>query len=234
MPGGDLLERAPQRARSVPRTHARPSHRAAPRRRHRTVAFAAAAAVVTGAAVTTLLLSGAGTDAGAAPDQAVAELDPSPVSQETRTVTCWDGTSASQVKQCGVPSGRDGLATVFPSLDAGCAATAPLVGGKAEVFTCRGSGYVIRYTRWQPGFDRFAAFSADNRGLGSEWVVGRQFAGRVWASREQTSDGVRHFKWTATYRAMPFSVEVQATSKAGRSAGMASVGTALPRHLGLG
>ena len=133
-----------------------------------------------------------------------------------------------------MPSGRDGLATVFPSLDASCVATTPVVGGKAEVFTCRGHGYVTRYTRWQPGFDRFAAFSADNRGLGSEWVVGRQFAGRVWASREQTSDGVRHFKWTATYRAMPFSVEVQATSLAGRSAGMASVVTALPRQLGLG
>ena len=113
-------------------------------------------------------------------------------------------------------------------------ATTPVVGGKAEVFTCRGRGYVTRYTRWQPGFDRFAVFSADNHGLGSEWVVGRQFAGRVWASREQTGDGVRHFKWTATYRAMPFSVEVQSTSRAGRSAGMAAVVSALPRQLGLG
>lgn len=234
MPGGDLLVRAPQRARSLPRTHTRPTHRAAPRRRRRTVVFAAVAVVLSGAGVVTPLLSGAGPDARATPDPAVTDLDPSPVAQETATVTCWDGTSATRAKACGVPLGRDGLATVFPSLDASCVATTPVVGGKAEVFTCRGQGHVTRYTRWQPGFDRFAAFSADNRGLGSEWAVGRQFAGRVWASREQTSDGLRHFRWTATYRAMPFSVEVQATSLAGRSAGMASVDVALPRQLGLG
>jgi hypothetical protein len=183
---------------------------------------------------TTFLLRGAGSDAGAAPGAAVTNLDPSPVAQETGTVTCWDGTAAAAVKTCGVPSGRDGLATVFLSLDKSCVATPPVVGGKAEVFTCRGRGFVVRYTRWHPGFDRFGVFSEENGGLGSEWVVGRQFAGRVWASREQTSDGTRHFRWTATYRAQPFSVEVQATSLAGRSAGMASVVAVVPRHLGLG
>ena len=106
------------------------------------------------------------------------------------------------------------------------------MGGKVEVFTCRASGYVIRYTRWQPGFDRFAVFSEDNGGLGSEWIVGREFAGRRWASREQTTNGLRHFKWTATYRAQPFSVEVQSTTLAGRIAGMAEVDAVSARLLG--
>jgi hypothetical protein len=199
------------------------------------VAAAAVAVALGGAAVTTtLLLSGAGVDAGAAPHPAVAAIDPSPVANETGGVACWDGTSSARVSGCGVPSGREGLATVFPSLRRSCATTAPVVGGKAEVFTCRGSGYVIRYTRWHPGFDRFAVFSSVNRGQGSEWVVGHEFAGRVWASRELTSDGLRHFRWSATYRAQPFSVEVQATSLAGRAAGMAAVDAVAPDRLGRG
>jgi hypothetical protein len=192
-------------------------------------------AALGGAAVTTILLldGGSGAGATATPDRVVTNLDPSPVAQETGAVTCWDGTAATAVKKCGVPSGREGVATIFPSLDKTCDATPPVVGGKVEVYTCRGHGFVVRYTRWHPGFDRFGVFGEENGGLGSEWVVGRQFAGRVWASREQTSNGVRHFRWTATYRAQPFSVEVQATSLAGRSAGIASVVAALPRHLGL-
>lgn len=190
-------------------------------------------AALGGAAVTTVLLhTGDGLGAGAGANPAVNGLDPSPVAVETGGVTCWDGTSATRVTECGVPSGRDGLATVFPALDKTCAGTAPVVGGKVEVFTCRGSGYVVRYTRWQPGFDRFAVFSEDNRGLGSEWTVGHEFAGRRWASRELTSDGLRHYKWTATYRAQPFSVEVQATSLAGRTAGMAAVDAVSARRLG--
>jgi hypothetical protein len=183
--------------------------------------------------MTTILLQpGDGVRAGAPPDSAVTDLDASAAAVETASLTCWDGSSAALASECGVPSGRDGLATVFPSLDSTCAATPPVVGGKAEVFTCRGSGYVIRYTRWEPGFDRFAVFSEDNRGLGSEWTVGHEFAGRRWVSREQTGNGQRHFRWTATYRAQPFSVEVQATSLAGRSAGMAAVDAVAPRRLG--
>ena len=171
---------------------------------------------------------GTGTD----PSSTVPGLDPSPVSGATRDVACWDGTSASRVEACGVPYGRTGLRSVFPSLDKTCTGTSPVVGGKVEVFTCRADGYVIRYTRWEPGFDRFAVFSADNRGLGSQWFVGRGFAGRRWVSREQTSNDLRHFKWTATYRAQPFSVEVQSTTLAGRTAGMSAVEAIPARMLG--
>jgi hypothetical protein len=212
-----------------------PAHRAAPNRRRLSVALAAVVATLGGIAVTSLLLGPeASPGAEGTAHQAVTDLDAVPVVEQTGSVTCWDGTRASLVTECGVPSGRDGVATIFPSLDRSCAATAPVVAGKAEVFTCRASDYVIRYTRWEQGFDRFSVFSEANRGPGSEWTVGHEFAGRSWASREQVGNGVRHFRWTATYRAQPFSVEVQATSLAGRAAGMAAVDAVAPRHLGRG
>ena len=192
-------------------------------------------AALGGATVAAILLQpqrGEGLDAGTAPNPVVSDLDASPVSAAEPGVTCWDGTSSSRAADCSVPSGRAGLATVFPSLDSSCAGTAPVIGGNVEVFTCLRSGYVVRYTRWQPGFDRFAVFSADNRGPGSVWVVGRQFAGRRWASREQTGNGARHFTWTATYRAEPFSVEVRSRTQAGRAAGMAEVEAVSARRLG--
>lgn len=244
MPGTlEVAHRAPHGARAIrparaPDHAVAPAHRAAAHRatanlRRRTVTATAVLAALGGATLTAVLLqSSNGQASGAGTNPRVTHLDPSPVSVAMRDVTCWDGTTASRVAACGVPYGRKGLASVFPSLDKSCARTAPVVGGKVEVFTCRGSGYVVRYTRWEPGFDRFAVFSADNRGLGSEWVVGREFAGRRWVSREQTGDGQRHFKWTATYRAQPFSVEVQSTSPAGRDAGMAAVDAVSARLLG--
>ena len=240
MPGTlEVAHRAPHGERGLTRARpARiPSHRAAHRAsaslRRRTSAAAAVFAALGGAAVSMVLLQtddaqGTGTDA----NPTMRGPDPSPVSSATRDVACWDGTSASRVEACGVPYGRKGLRSVFPSLDKTCAGTSPVVGGKVEVFTCRASGYVIRYTRWEPGFDRFAVFSAENRGLGSQWSVGREFAGRRWVSREQTSNDLRHFKWTATYRAQPFSVEVRSTTLAGRTAGMAEVAAVAARSLG--
>ena len=191
-------------------------------------------AALGGGAVTTVLLQtgdAQGSGAGANPTTGLA---PSPVAVETSTMSCWDGTSASQVQACGVPFGREGLASVFPSLDGTCAATTAVVAGKVEVFTCRGTGYVTRYTRWEPGFDRFAVFSEDSREVGTEWTVGHEFAGRSWASSERAGDGVRRFKWAATYRAQPFSVEVQSTSLAGRRAGTAAVDAVAARLLGRG
>jgi hypothetical protein len=191
------------------------------------------AAMGAAAATTVLLHLGANPGPGeAAPSQVVTDLVPSPVSGDTREITCWDGTATSAVKECGVPAGRAGLVTVFPSLSERCTETDPLVGGKVEVFTCRGEGHVIRYTRWKPGFDRFAVFTEENGGSGGEWKLGGDLAGRRWSSQGTTSDSVRHFLWTATYRAQPFSVEVQATTKAGRSAGVAAVKVVAPRRLG--
>ena len=248
MSGGSLVVRrahlgvrssAPTRSRVTrePGAHGKhlplgaPAHRAAPRRR-RGVAVVGVLAALGGATVATFLLQPVGgLNPGAGPGSARADLDTRSVSVAAG-VTCWDGTSAARARECGLPSGRAGLATVFPSLDATCARTTPVVGGKVEVFTCRGSDYVIRYARWQPGFDRFAVFGEVHHGVGSKWVVAREFAGRRWASREQTTDGMRHFRWTATYRAQPFSVEVRSASLAGRSAGMAAVDVVAARLLG--
>src|SRR3954452_7893646 len=172
--GGAVVRRAPAGSRSVP-----PAHRATASRR-RSAAIVGVLAALGGAAVTTFLLGpGGGPGAGGPPKPSGTEVDQSPAALETGGITCWDGTSATLVKECGVPSGRAGVATVFPSLDTTCAATSPVVDGKAEVYTCNGGDFVVRYPRWEPGYDRFATFSEDNRGLGSVWTVNHEFAGRV-------------------------------------------------------
>ena len=147
------------------------------------MALAAVAVILSGAAVVAPLVSGAGSDTGAAPDPVVTDLDPSPVAHETVSITCWDGSSVARATQCGVPSGRDGLATVFPSLDA---SSWPRPRSWAARPRSSPAGAVATWpaTRaGQPGFDRFAAFSEDNRGLGSEWVVGRQFTTALGVTR---------------------------------------------------
>ena len=92
-----------------------PAHRAAPSHR-RSVAVVGVLAALGGATVAAILLQPDGSlGAGATPNAAVPDLDASPVAVDMRDVTCWDGTSAITAKQCGVPSGRDGVATIFPA-----------------------------------------------------------------------------------------------------------------------
>lgn len=207
---------------------------------------AAGVLVALGAAVTTLVLVGpdAGLvggplgDVGTATQQPqVQELPaagPSPVAGRAAARECWDGASVAAVRDCDVPAGRAGLATVFAGVRDGCRVTEPEVAGKLEVVTCRSSDHVVRYTRWTAGFDRFSWFDDEHAGRGTRWRVGGEFAGRTWTASEQTADGVTHDRWTATYRAWPLSVEVQATTTTGRAAGVAEVGAIAPTLVGLG
>ncbi|MXG91326.1 hypothetical protein [Nocardioides flavescens] len=154
-----------------------------------------------------------------------------------RDRTCWDGARVASVRECTTPAGAVGLATVFAELseDVGCRATRAVVVGKVEVLTCRAEDHVVRYTRWQAGFDRFAWFDAEHATSGSRWLVDGEFAGRTWTAAVPVSagGGQLRYRWSATYRAWPLSVEVESASARGRAAGVAEVEARAPRLVGL-
>ncbi|WP_205472863.1 hypothetical protein [Nocardioides sp. SYSU D00038] len=132
------------------------------------------------------------------------------------------------------PATADGLplTTVFPSLDpAACAERGDiLVVGKTEVWECKTPELLVRYTRWEDGFDRFGYYDEANRGFAStEWLVDGVLAGRTWESTDRTVP--RQEQWSATYRDWPFSVSVEATGDAVRDAGVAAVEALAPGEL---
>ena len=73
------------------------------------------------------------------------------------TVTCWDGTSASRLGDCGQPTGPEGLQWVFPSMkNESCtnlAASTGGPGGRVQLWECRdatpdGTPIKIHYSQW--------------------------------------------------------------------------------------
>ena len=146
------------------------------------------------------------------------------------TVGCWNGTDAPSRQDCGLPSGPEGLATVFPSM-AGCAATTSTVAGKVEVFECAYGDFIVRYTRWAQGFDRYGYLDSANGVEAAEWYAQGEFAGRQWTSYE--SGDPQPYQWSATYRYFPYSVSVEGTSEAARQRGVAAVVVTAPSRIGL-
>lgn len=157
---------------------------------------------------------------------------PETTSPPAAAVTCWDGQARSSREACSVPVGASGLATVFPSMS-GCSATSFTVAGKAEVFECTYSGFLIRYTRWVSGFDRYAYLDSANGVPGAEWWVDGEFAGRQWTSFEDSSSESEPYQWSASYRYQPYSVSVEGVSKSARAEGMAMLRVRKPSEVRL-
>ncbi len=166
-----------------------------------------------------------------------ASVSPTPArtptpSQEEPTVACWDGSDASTREACGVPAGPDGLATVFPSSQ-GCGSIVPSVAGKVEVYECGYGDFLIRYTRWAQGYDRYGYLDAANGVDGAQWSVGGEFAGRQWTSYESGPGENQPYQWSASFRYYPYSVSVEGTSMAARKRGRAMVAVTAPSSIGL-
>jgi tetratricopeptide (TPR) repeat protein len=149
-------------------------------------------------------------------------------------VTCWDGSSADTRRECPVPTGTEGLATVFPSMDDACEpASWELAEGVAEVFDCVYDDYTILYTRWERGADRYAAIDARSAGAApGVWTIDGTFAGRTWTGVPQPGRA-RPFVWRATYRYWPYEVLVKGVDEDARATGMDQVEARTPREIGL-
>lgn len=163
-------------------------------------------------------------------------LPPTPTDADTDTLapyTCWDGRGAAERADCTVPTGFAGMRTVFPGLDSDyCTAKTASVAGKAEVYECVYTDYLVRYSRWTVGYDRYGYYDAAAGIDGQEWWVAGEFAGRMWTTLEPpTTD--RPWQWSATYRYSPFSVSVESRTKAGRTAGITNTAIRPPAEIGL-
>lgn len=170
-------------------------------------------------------------EASATPPPRAPATSPSP-----RPVTCWDGSRQDLASSCSTPTGRLGMATVFPDLGAGCTKQNAVVGGKAEVYTCEYDGFLLRYTRWAPEVDRDEYYRRANPGAATEpWLIQTEVAGTSWTSyeEEEAERGEQPWQWSATYAEHPFSVSVEGTTAANRARGIAAVHAAHPSAIGL-
>lgn len=158
-----------------------------------------------------------------------------PVVSSAPTVACWNGQDGANRAACGVPAGVEGLQTVFPSMRSCRQESTPGAGvaGKAEIYVCSYDEFLIRYTRWDQGYDRYGYLNSTNQVRGVRWEVGNELAGRQWTSYEDSPSEDEPYQWSATYRDHPYSLSVEAISPAARQRGLAQVKVAAPSHIGL-
>jgi hypothetical protein len=148
-------------------------------------------------------------------------------------VTCWDASSAPDARQCPVPSGRAGMATVFPGLTSACAQVDSPIEGKAEVYECLRDGFVVRYTRWDPGFDKERYYEVENQVAGQPWDISGEPAGLQWLSLEDDPAEEQPYQWSAAYAGLPFSLSIEGDTSADRSAGVTALALVAPSRVGL-
>lgn len=161
---------------------------------------------------------------------AVRQSGPEP--RDPVSVSCWDGSAVASAAECPLPTGLEGLRSVFPSLRPDCAIRDSRE-GKAEIFVCGGRGLVIRYSRWDPFIDRIAYFHDENPdSFIATWNAGGTEAGVQWTSRE-TRDEKQPWQWSATYASHPYSISVEGATKADRRRGIKQVRAVSPGQIGL-
>jgi hypothetical protein len=148
-------------------------------------------------------------------------------------VTCWDNSSAPDAAHCSVPTGLAGMATVFPGLTAACTLKDSPIEGKAEVYECQHDGFIVRFTRWDPGFDKESYYTVENQVASQQWEVGGEPAGLQWFSIENDPEETEPYQWSAAYDGQPFSLSVEGESQEDRSAGVSELKLVPPSRIGL-
>jgi hypothetical protein len=155
------------------------------------------------------------------------------VAENTGPVTCWDGSEADGPATCPTPTGRAGMATVFPGLDDSCTQVVSPIEGKAEVYECAHNGFVVRYTRWDDGFDKERYYDIENQVSSQAWQVEGEDAGLQWFSIENDPEEEQPYQWSGAYAGLPFSLSVEGETEADRSAGLAQLDLVRPSQIGL-
>jgi TIR domain len=148
-------------------------------------------------------------------------------------VTCWDNSSAPDAAHCSTPTGLAGLATVFPGLTPACTPVDSPIEGKAEVYECQHDGFIVRFTRWDPGFDKETYYEVENPVASQQWEVGGEPAGLQWFSIENDPEETEPYQWSAAYDGLPFSLSVEGETSADRSSGVSELKLVPPSRIGL-
>jgi hypothetical protein len=205
------------------------------------------AVVILAVVVTMSLTSGDGekddsaNDASTSPSGASAakasdgsgDSNQSQTSEDSGPVACWDNSSAPDAAHCPVPTGRAGMATVFPGLTASCTPVDSPVEGKAEVYECAHDGFLVRFTRWDEGFDKLAYYEVENQVASQPWQVGGEPAGSQWFSIDEDPEETQPYQWSAAYDSLPFSLSVEGDTSADRSSGVSELSLVPPSRVGL-
>jgi hypothetical protein len=151
----------------------------------------------------------------------------------TGPVTCWDGSQADAAATCPIPTGRAGMATVFPGLDDSCTQVVSPIEGKAEVYECLHNGFIVRYTRWDVGFDKERYYDVENQVAHQDWQVDGEDAGLQWFSIENDPSEEQPYQWSGAYAGLPFSLSVEGETESDRSAGLAQLDLVRSSQIGL-
>ena len=148
---------------------------------------------------------------------------------------CWDDGVAADAGSCKTPAGLSGLATIFQPLDDSCDEGSPSVNGKVEVFECSFGEYVIRYSRWVDGFNRYAYFNKNIHNAATAlWTVQGVAAGRTWTGLDdRAGEEPRRFRWIGAYENAPYDVTVKGVDQAAMEEGIQQVQAKLPEEIGL-
>jgi hypothetical protein len=148
-------------------------------------------------------------------------------------VTCWDASSAPDAHDCPVPAGRAGMATVFPDLTSACTQVDSPIEGKAEVYECLHDGFVVRFTRWDLGFNKERYYEVENQVASQPWAISGEAAGLQWFSMDGDPAEEQPYQWSAAYAGLPFSLSVEGETSADRSAGLTELALVVPSQVGL-
>ncbi len=149
-------------------------------------------------------------------------------------VACWDGSSAADAGSCPLPTGADGLRSVFPSMDDSCEQQNASAPGKAEVWECVYDTYTIRYSRWDDGFNKFDYFDSHIKNAETgEWTLGGVDAGRTWTGLDDRTSEERRYRAIAAYADWPYDVTVKGVEQAAMEEGVKAVQEKTPDQIGL-
>ncbi len=164
-----------------------------------------------------------GTPETGAPDDSSAE--PSDTAQPVAAgpVTCWDGIVRADQGACPIPTGRKGMATVFPGLKARCDQSENPPGDKREAYVCHFHHYIVRYSRWGKDADMHAYYDRDKGEPSEPWVIADESAGWTWTALDRDPAETQDYQWTAAYENYPFSVSVEGKTHTDRSVGITAV-----------
>ena len=125
------------------------------------------------------------------------------------------------------------MATVFPGLTAACTPVDSPIEGKAEVYECVHDGFLVRFTRWDEGFDKQAYYEVENQVPSQPWQVGGEPAGFQWFSIDEDPEETQPYQWSAAYDSLPFSLSVEGDTSADRSSGVSELSLVPPSRVGL-
>ena len=149
-------------------------------------------------------------------------------------VTCWDTTTVPDVSSCPTPTGMDGLATVFDSMEDGCESVEPALDDKAEIFECTYDSYTIRYSRWNDDYDKYAYLDEHiDDSETDDWFIDGVQAGRTWIGYDDRESEERRYRWIGAYEDAPYDVTVKGVDEEGLEEGMRRVRAKQPDEIGL-